>query len=193
MPAPSTPCIDCGGKMVVIDYQRICMECGLIDDNYQAVGLNRGNAIIKKTKYKPRKHFQTVLDRLQSIWTEACSRFDAEYMERLSAKLERDHSLKNIHRHLPNKDQRYLNYIYTQLTGEKLYIEWQHMDFLKNRFCRCYEEYDNLEGKRPCALNILQVVVNYYPTLHYIKPYIYTKFNLSKVIYNRLRDVCQQP
>ena len=65
-----------------------------------------------------------------------------------------------------------------------------HRDFLKAKFNSCYRELGKHHGIRPCALNIIEVVVDSYPALGYIKPFIYTKFKLSNDIYNRLKDVC---
>ena len=192
-------CEDCGGNMAITNGQRSCMSCGLVDTTYHQTVLVR-DYYSTPPKYKPSKHFEAVLNRLQGVKSKACDRFDKEYIEDLVKKLDDDYTLQNIHEHLPNKDQRYLNYIYSEVarvsgnTDEKLYIDPDHRDFLKTKFNRCYEEYQNvpeaLRGKRPCALNILEVVLDCYPKFDYIRPFIYTKFKLNNDIYNRLRDVC---
>ena len=178
-------CEECGGAMVIKDFQRYCQECGLVDSHYDACEISYNTNYSVKPTYKPKDNFQAVLNRLQGSCSSVCARFDKKYIDQLQSKLKNDHSLANIHKNVPNKDQRYINCIYSELTGKSLFIEYNHRELLRMMFNRCYEKYLQLEGKRPCVLNILQVAVDYYK-LDYIKPFIYTKFKLSTDIYNQL-------
>ena len=174
--------------MIEYNFQSVCPACGLVDPHYQTTALVGNYTILRK--YDGKKHFQAVLNRLQGVWSKACLRFDNSYMEQLKVKLGNDHSLAHIHKHLPNRDQRYLNYIHSELTGKSLCIKMYHRQFLEHKFNRCYDEYKKLQGKRPCALNILWVIADSFPNLAYIKPFIYTKFTLRKHIYDRLKHAC---
>ena len=124
------------------------MNCGLVDTSYHQAFLVRD--YYTPPKYKPSKHFEAVLDRLQGVKGKACDRFDKKYIEDLVKKLDDDYTRQNIHKHLPNKDQKFLNYIYSEVarvsgnTDEKLYIDPDHKDCLITMFNRCYEEYQNV-------------------------------------------------
>lgn len=168
---------DCCGKGVELDP-----NCWDYHSSYRIV----------EPRHKPFNYFQEVLNRIQGVWCKACTKFDASYIHKLRDKLDGDYSLKNIHKNLPNKDQPYLNYIYYRLTDKQLYINVDHQQFLKMKIDACYRKYrTDFAGKRPSVLNIISVVIDTFPALCYIKPFIYTKFNLSIDIYNTLQDVCR--
>ena len=154
---------------------RICEGGNRDDYSYKA-----------RRKYYASKVFGLVLNRLQGIWCKACARFDGEYMNNLEEKLLGDYSLQNIHRNIPNKDQKYLNYLYFLLTNDRIFIDMDHKIVLTLRFNECYQECRKL-GIRPCFLNILQIcLVGLSADYDYIKPFIYTKFKLSKDIEKKL-------
>ena len=185
---------DCNGTMEMTDDRLICRICNLVE--YQQV-FQPSSETSSIRRYQSMDNIQGVLNRLQAIHTRACFRFNTEYMDKLRERLvfdsNQDYSLSNIHKHLPNNDQRYLNFIYYKLTGDQLEIKWEHKDSLRLIYDTCYREYCTnpaLIDKKPDALNIIKMAADTFPNLSYIKPYVYTKYNLPQKIYSILQTAC---
>ena len=186
----------CDDELEIYEGILVCRNCGRIDRESPIINEDRYPSSSQRL-YKHDKHFSATMERLQGMPFSLKNRFMSEHIEKLKTHLRGVHSLKNIHKCLPNKDQKFLNFFYREITGQSLYIEPLHYDFIERVYRLCYSELMSI--KRECKtrqqprLNIvaiLKIIADSQPSLHYIKPFLYTKFNLSKEIKARLENVC---
>jgi hypothetical protein len=174
---------------LVVDLQQflVCNKCGLFVSDPPLLS-DIPQALLRKNS-SPLKHLNATLLRLQALSCRSSrlvyTRYTKEFLESLKDRCNNDFSLKNIHKNLENRDQKYLNYFYSLLTGKCLSISSSDQDFIKHKYQKAREFYAD-KNFRCYISHILDVLCTKYERLNYISDFLLNNITIKKSVYEEL-------
>ena len=163
----------CKNKLILYSDQcgNVCSNCGECDFIFEPATLRDWTGYVIKHNYKNMHHIVHFLNCLQGFENGTTSKYD------FKKKFYGVYEINDIKKCINNQVLRkYLTYIYCIINNiPQLRIQYKDYDFIKMKILSVCRHF-NSNGKRcPHYSYIMLILIDKYPYLDYIKPYIFYK------------------